>query len=173
MKSSIDPVADERLGRVAVRHDQKRFNFRRFDPKATRQNLGVVPVHEFERYESSQQSRRIKLADDGLNISETARVGMHGRDVAIACGSEGDEAEVDQVPRNGYKISLWRVDTLERIGHKKTTKPNSPTKIHPIVRYRRTAPTMRCNVTFPGPNTARATTVLSVRPAINQAVASR
>ena len=34
----------------------------------------------------------------GTISSETARIGMHGANIAIVCGGESDEAEVDQVP---------------------------------------------------------------------------
>jgi hypothetical protein len=96
------------------------------DVKATlaanfaRQDLGDAPVLKFERYESSQKNCRIKLAYDGLNTSETARVGMHGANVAVPCGGEGDEAEVDEIPGNSYKIFLRRPEALERIGHSKS-----------------------------------------------------
>src|SRR6202007_2020688 len=63
---------------------------------------------QFERHEPRQQSRGIDLADDGLDIGETARIGMQWRNVAIAGGRQGYEAEVDEITGNGEVAVKWR-----------------------------------------------------------------
>jgi hypothetical protein len=71
---------------------------------------------KFERHKPGQQSRRIKLAEDRLQIGETAGVRMQRRDVAIAGRRQGDEAEVDQFARDD-EIAFDRAEPGECVRH--------------------------------------------------------
>ena len=57
--------------------------------------LAIVAAFEFKSYKPRQQCGRIELADDGLNVGETAREWMQRNDVALADGRQSHEAEVD------------------------------------------------------------------------------
>ena len=57
--------------------------------------LSAAPALKLERDKPREQSCRIELADDGLNVGETAREWMQRNDVALADGRQSHEAEVD------------------------------------------------------------------------------
>jgi len=58
-----------------------------------------VPAFKFKSYQSGEQRCRIELTDDGLNVGETTRIGMHWDNVPIAGRGQRRQTKVDEVPR--------------------------------------------------------------------------
>jgi len=72
-------------------------------------------VRQFERHQPRQQGRGINLTYDRLDIGEAARVGMQRRNVAVAGGRQGHEAEVDEIAGDG-EVAVKRRKIRERLG---------------------------------------------------------